>query len=70
VALVETDVLEEHVASIIRVKGISMIQVLVTDNFLSSLILFALILEVIRSSKTPLLTRAARRHIPEHNILQ
>jgi hypothetical protein len=35
----------------------------------SSLILFALMMEAIRSSKTSVLTRAARRHIPVDGVL-
>jgi hypothetical protein len=34
----------------------------------SSLILFALIMEMIRSSETPVLSRVIRRHIPEDDV--
>jgi hypothetical protein len=44
-------------------------QLLVTANVLSSLILSILMMEAIRSSKTKVLTRATRRHIPEEGIL-
>jgi hypothetical protein len=78
VALVRKDILEEHTASIIRVKIISKIkhqqlatQMLVTVNIVTSLlILFTLMLEAIRSSKTSVLTRATLRHIPDDSILQ
>jgi hypothetical protein len=42
---------------------------LVTANVPSSLILFAIMMEAVRSSETSVLTRATRRHIPEGGIL-
>jgi hypothetical protein len=56
VALV-TDVLEERIASIIKV------------TVPSSPILVTLMMEAIRSAKTSV-TTATRRHIPEDSILQ
>jgi hypothetical protein len=71
VALVRTNILEERIASIIRVKRIGMLQLLITTNIVSSsLILFTLMMEVIRSSETPALTGATWRHIQEDGILQ
>jgi hypothetical protein len=47
-----------------------MLQLLVTANFVpSSLILFTLMMEAIRSSETSVLARAARHHIAEDSIL-
>jgi PleD family two-component response regulator len=55
VALVRTDNSEEHIAA---------------NVVPSTLILFALIMEVIRSFETSVLIRTTRDHIPEHCILQ
>jgi hypothetical protein len=69
VAVVRTDVSEERIASVIRMKKISeleMLAVLVTANVApSSLIFFAMMMETIRSSKTWVITKATRRHIQE-----
>jgi hypothetical protein len=47
------------------------LQLLVTANVVySSLILFTLMMEAIRSSKTSILTRATRRHVQGNGILQ
>jgi hypothetical protein len=85
VVLVRTDVSEECIASISRVKRISelgttlaitsnflhsVLQLLVIANvFRSSLILFTLMMEAIRSSETVILSRATRHYIPEDNLL-
>jgi hypothetical protein len=80
VALVRTDVLEEGITTIIRVTrigelgttlgvtGNSVLRLLVTAN-LSSRILVTLMMEVIRSPKTSVLTRATQRNIPKDGIL-
>jgi hypothetical protein len=48
-----------------------MLQLLVTGNVVSSLLLLsALMMAVIRSSKMSVLTRATWHHIPEDGILQ
>jgi hypothetical protein len=74
VILVRTDVSEERIASIIGVKRISEVGTTLAacsnSNIVhSSLIVFTLITEAILSSETSVLTRATRRHIPEHGIL-
>jgi hypothetical protein len=56
VALVRTDVSEEHVASIIRVERI---------NERGT----TMMMEVTRFSEMSVLTRATERHIPEDGIL-
>jgi hypothetical protein len=69
VALVRTDVLEEHSASIIRVTRIGELELLVTANIiLSSPILVTLRMEL-SSSKTLVLTRATRRNVSYDDIL-
>jgi hypothetical protein len=68
VGLVRTDVSEECISSIIKVKLFSE---LATANVVPrSMILFTLMIESIRFSETSVLTRVTRRHIPEDDILQ
>jgi hypothetical protein len=82
VALVRSNVSEEHIASITRVKRLSelgtelavflrsVFQLLVTANAVSrSQILFTLVMETIRCFETSILTRTIRRHIQEDGIL-
>jgi hypothetical protein len=57
-----------HIAYIIRIERISelgrMELLIIANVFPSSLILFSLMLEMMRSYETSVLTRATRRHIP------
>jgi hypothetical protein len=65
-ALVKADILEEHIASIIRVT----VGEPVTANIPSSLIVVTLMMEAMHSSKMSVLTRVTQRHIPEDGALQ
>jgi hypothetical protein len=80
VALGRTEVLEERIASIIRVRRISelettlavtsncsnVLQLIATANTVPSyLILSTLMMEAIRSSEPSVLTRTTRHHIPK-----
>jgi hypothetical protein len=76
-AFVKTEFSEELITYIIRKKRISELGTtavsinVVTNNVCpNSLILFTLLMQVIRSSKTSVVTRATRRHIPKDDILQ
>jgi hypothetical protein len=72
VGLVRTDVLEECVTSIIRVKRIWELGTMLAVNNVvpCSLIIFILMMEATYSSETSVLTRATWRHIAEDDILQ
>jgi hypothetical protein len=71
VALIRTDVLEEHITSIVRVTRIGMlgITLAVTSNW-STPILVTLMMGAIHSSETPVLTRATQCNIPEDCTLE
>jgi hypothetical protein len=85
VALVRTDVSEEHIATIIRLERnselgttlatevhcemCSVLQLLVTANVPSSLIRFTLMMEAINFFETLLLIRVTLLYMPEDGIL-
>jgi hypothetical protein len=64
VALVRTDVSEEHITSIIS----SVLRLLVTANVPSLLSLATFMMGAVRSSETSVLTRATWHDIPEDSI--
>jgi hypothetical protein len=66
VALVRTDDSKEHSTSIIRVARIAELGAMLVVN--SSSILVILMMEVLRSSKTSVLTRATWRNIPAYGF--
>jgi hypothetical protein len=71
VALARADVLEELIASIIRVLLRSVLRLLVTANVVpSSPTLVILMIEAIRSSETSDIKRATRPNIPEDSIIR
>jgi hypothetical protein len=80
VALVRTDILEEHIASVIRATRIgelgttlaflrSVLPLLDIANVSVAPILVTVMMEAIRSSERSVLTRAIRRNIPEDGII-
>jgi hypothetical protein len=66
VALLKTDVSEECITSIVRVKidKVGKTLAIIGNVVPSSLIVFSLIKVVLRSSETSVLTRATQRNIP------
>jgi hypothetical protein len=67
VAVVRTDVLEEHIASIIRVTR--MLAMLAVTSNQSTLRTNSLMMEVICTSETSVLTRATLRNILQDGVL-
>jgi hypothetical protein len=80
VAIIRTDVLEEPIASIIRVTRIGRLGKSAVTSKRSTLllltfcprspILLTLMMEAVCSSETPVVTRATLRYIPDDEILQ
>jgi hypothetical protein len=71
VALVRNEVLEERIASIIRVTRIGgMGRKLAVVSNQSTPILLNLMMEAIHSSETSVLTRATQHNITEDDIIQ
>jgi hypothetical protein len=71
VALVRTDVTDERIAFIIRVKRSELGTALTVTINRSTIRIytFTLMMEAMRSSETSVLARATRRHIPKGGIL-
>jgi hypothetical protein len=69
VVLVGTDVLEECIASIFRVKAINELKNMLAIASDCLFIVFTLKVEVIRSSHMSVPTRTTQQHIPEDDIL-
>jgi hypothetical protein len=71
VAVAKIDVLEEHIASVIKETRIRELgtTLAVTNNRSKPPIRVTLMMGTIRSSKTSILKRATRRNIPEDDIL-